>query len=233
MQTDRIGHSPSICASVGSALLPQAITCRNLQFSWTVPAGVTNPGNVAKFQRLCCRKLLVCCYRCQYMYRQCSGTMTINANPFSYRKFTNCLRQYATSNHHSHAVTRGDIQLCLDSPDRCNQSRQCGQFQRFCSRNLFWLSLLMPNTCTGSGSGTLTINANPTVSVNSPVICASVGSATITATALPAGTYSYAWIVPIGATNPAMWPVSAPLLQEPTRLLLQMPIHVRAVVQEH
>jgi len=49
---------------------------------------------------------------------------------------------------------------------------------------------------------TLTINANPTVTVNSPVICASVGSATITATPSPAGTYNYAWIVPIGVTNP-------------------------------
>jgi hypothetical protein len=47
-----------------------------------------------------------------------------------------------------------------------------------------------------------TIHVNPTVTVNSPVICASIGSAVITATPSPAGIYSYAWTVPQGATDP-------------------------------
>ena len=47
-----------------------------------------------------------------------------------------------------------------------------------------------------------TINANPTVSVNSPSICANIGSATITATPAPTGTFTYAWTVPSGVTDP-------------------------------
>ena len=48
---------------------------------------------------------------------------------------------------------------------------------------------------------TITINPKPTVSVTSPPVC--VGTpATVTATPTPAGTYSYVWTVPSGATNP-------------------------------
>ncbi|WP_035678250.1 T9SS type A sorting domain-containing protein [Flavobacterium limnosediminis] len=56
----------------------------------------------------------------------------------------------------------------------------------------------LSNTC----SLLTTITANPTVTVNSPVICASAGSATITAVPVPAGSYTYAWTVPAGASNP-------------------------------
>ena len=49
---------------------------------------------------------------------------------------------------------------------------------------------------------TVTINANPTVSVNSPTICASDKSATITATPSPSGAYTYKWTVPATATDP-------------------------------
>ena len=46
-----------------------------------------------------------------------------------------------------------------------------------------------------------TLGEVPTVTVNSPTICAGVSS-TITATPLPAGVYTYAWTVPPGASNP-------------------------------
>jgi large repetitive protein len=47
----------------------------------------------------------------------------------------------------------------------------------------------------------VTINPLPTVTVNSSAIC-SGALATITATPGTAGTYSYLWTVPVGATNP-------------------------------
>jgi uncharacterized repeat protein (TIGR01451 family) len=56
------------------------------------------------------------------------------------------------------------------------------------------------NGCaSASGSGTLTINAGPTVAVNSQSVCSSALPATVTAT--PAGgtlPYTYAWTVPSG-----------------------------------
>ncbi len=57
-------------------------------------------------------------------------------------------------------------------------------------------------SCTSSYPITITINPNPTVTVNSVSKCASDPAVTITATPTPAGTYNYVWTVPGGATNP-------------------------------
>ena len=57
------------------------------------------------------------------------------------------------------------------------------------------------NTCSGQGTGTLTVNNNPTVTVNSAEVCDG-SSATITATPSGTGPFSYAWTVPQGVTNP-------------------------------
>ena len=50
-------------------------------------------------------------------------------------------------------------------------------------------------------TATITVNALPTVTVNSPVVCSGL-SATITATPGAVATYSYVWTVPLGFTNP-------------------------------
>src|SRR5260221_7863789 len=55
--------------------------------------------------------------------------------------------------------------------------------------------------CTGSGTGTLTVHPNPTVSVNSPEICASAPPATLTATPSGGtGASTFPWS-PNGATT--------------------------------
>ena len=60
-----------------------------------------------------------------------------------------------------------------------------------------------PALCLSASSTpfTLVINALPTATVNSPAVCAGL-SATVTATTLPTGTYSYVWTVPAAFTNP-------------------------------
>jgi len=66
-------------------------------------------------------------------------------------------------------------------------------------------SVIITNPTTGcvstSASGTVTLNPLPTVTVNSPAVCAG-SPATVTATPGSAGTYSYAWTIPAGATAP-------------------------------
>jgi gliding motility-associated-like protein len=66
-------------------------------------------------------------------------------------------------------------------------------------------SVIITDTATScvssSASGIVTINANPTVTVSSSTVCQG-STATITATPGVSGTYSYAWTVPAGATNP-------------------------------
>ncbi|MFN3969349.1 hypothetical protein, partial [Flavobacterium sp.] len=64
-----------------------------------------------------------------------------------------------------------------------------------------------PNFCESLPvTATLTVNPVPTVTVNSPVKCANDQSVTITATPSPAGSYTYVWTVPNGATNPGNVP---------------------------
>ena len=66
-------------------------------------------------------------------------------------------------------------------------------------------SVIITNNATAcsstSASGTVTYNALPTVTVNSPTACQGQ-PATVTATPSPTGTYTYTWTYPLGATNP-------------------------------
>ena len=66
-------------------------------------------------------------------------------------------------------------------------------------------SVVITNVSSGcsssSASGTVLINSTPTVTVNTPTVCSGT-TATITAITGTAGSYTYTWTVPTGATNP-------------------------------
>ncbi|CAM3565227.1 hypothetical protein FSS13T_06640 [Flavobacterium saliperosum S13] len=70
-------------------------------------------------------------------------------------------------------------------------------------------SVIITDTVSGlsssSASGVVTINPLPTVTVDSPTVCAG-NNATITATPGSAGAYVYSWTVPSGATDPGNTP---------------------------
>jgi gliding motility-associated-like protein len=116
-------NSPSICSGASATVTASPETAGTYSYAWTVPSGVTNPGNVVSFSTTV------------------AGTYSV---------------------------------IITDTATSCPSA----------------------NT-----SGTVTENALPTVSVNSPSTCAGA-SATVTATAGTAETYIYAWTVPSGATNP-------------------------------
>jgi subtilisin-like proprotein convertase family protein len=65
----------------------------------------------------------------------------------------------------------------------------------------YFVVITNTNGCSAYANGYLTINPLPTVTVNSPTVCAGT-QATITATPGVVGTYNYAWTVPAGATAP-------------------------------
>ncbi|MES2543568.1 MAG: T9SS type B sorting domain-containing protein [Bacteroidota bacterium] len=66
-------------------------------------------------------------------------------------------------------------------------------------------SVIITNTSTlcssSSASGLINVFTTPLVTVNNPLICPN-GTATITATPVTSGSYSYSWTVPSGVTNP-------------------------------
>jgi len=59
------------------------------------------------------------------------------------------------------------------------------------------------NHCSGSGSGSLTVEPNPTVSITGDETCSTDNSLTLTAAVIGGtGTITYSWTVPAGVTNP-------------------------------
>jgi hypothetical protein len=66
----------------------------------------------------------------------------------------------------------------------------------------FTVNILDAVGCPASANTTIKVYPNPTVTVNSPTICASDNTAQITATPSPAGTYTYKWTVPATASDP-------------------------------
>jgi hypothetical protein len=58
------------------------------------------------------------------------------------------------------------------------------------------------NNCTKNDTIFITVNARPTVSVNSPSRCSNGPAVTITATPSGTGPFTYAWTVPGGVANP-------------------------------
>lgn len=116
-------NNAAICAGGNTNLAATPGSVGTYSYAWTVPNGVTNPGNVANFS----------------------------------------------------ANTAGTYSVVITNSNT--------------------------NCASTSALGTLTVNALPTATVNSTAICAGV-SANITATPATVGTYSYAWTVPNGVTNP-------------------------------
>ncbi|MBX0333188.1 T9SS type A sorting domain-containing protein [Pontibacter sp. HSC-14F20] len=118
-------NSPTICeGSTATITAEPAGGTGPYTYTWSVPAGFTNPGNVASFSTTV------------------PGTYTVSI---------------------------GDSKSCASS---------------------------------AAATSTVIVNELPTVTVNSPTVCAGT-AATVTATpADGVGPYSYTWTVPAGATNP-------------------------------
>ncbi|MFN5845492.1 MAG: hypothetical protein ACK46O_07265, partial [Flavobacteriia bacterium] len=108
-------NSPTVCAGTSATVTATPGSAGTYTYTWTVPSGVTNPGNVPSFSTTT------------------AGTYTVTISASG----------------------------CTSTPI----------------------------------SGTVTVNPVPTVSVNSPTVCAGT-SATVTATPGVAGTYTYTWSVP-------------------------------------
>jgi hypothetical protein len=65
----------------------------------------------------------------------------------------------------------------------------------------YTVTVSLANNCTTTAQTLVVVNANPTVDVTCSNICPG-STTTVTATPNPLGTYSYAWTVPSGASDP-------------------------------
>jgi gliding motility-associated-like protein len=197
-------NSASICQAGTSVVLTSTPTFPgNYSYVWTVPTGATNPGNassiitgIAGTYSVVITDAITNCSSIS-----ASGTIIVNQLPLvsvsstSVCAGTNALvtATPAVVGSYTYAWT---VPVGVTNP---------GNVASFSTPIAGTYSVVITNTVTtcfsAIVSGTVTVNALPIAFVNSETICAG-SSAILTATPNLPGTYSYAWIVPNGASNP-------------------------------
>lgn len=196
-------NNPSICTGTNATIIATPGTTETFNYTWTVPSGVSNPGNVSSFPTaiagsysvIITNPLTTC------SSASASGTATINALPtVSVNSPTTCSGMNATVT--ATPGNTGTYSYSWSVPSGATNPGNVASFSTAVAGNF---SVIITNTTTTcpstSASGTVTINTLPTVSVSSPPVCSGV-SATVTAIPGTTGSYTYSWTVPSGATNP-------------------------------
>jgi gliding motility-associated-like protein len=192
-------NSPSICAG-NATVTATPSPAGTYNYAWTVPAGATNPGNVASFSTpVSGQYSVIITSSAGCSSTSVSGTVTLNPAPTVSVNSPNVCASSATVT--ATPSPGGTYSYVWTVP---SGAANPGNVASFSATTSGTYSVIITNTITGcssiSASGVITINPNPSVTVNSPSICS--GNTTVTATPSPTGTYNYAWTVPAGATNP-------------------------------
>ncbi|RXR24287.1 fibronectin type III domain-containing protein [Flavobacterium stagni] len=172
-------------------------------YVWTYPVGAADPGNVASFTTTIAGtySVVITSTTTGCVSNSASGTVTVNANPIvTVNSSTVCQGQSATVV--ATPDVTGSYTYVWTVPTGATNPGNVSTFTTTTAGNY---SVVITNTATGctsaSGSGTVTVNPLPTVSVANVTVCTGA-AATVTATPGTAGTYTFAWTVPTGATNP-------------------------------
>ncbi|WP_460575600.1 hypothetical protein, partial [Flavobacterium koreense] len=172
-------------------------------YVWTVPTGATDPGNVATFDAAISGtySVVITDPTSGCSSSSVSSVVTINANPtVTVNSPTVCAGTPATVT--ATPGTSGTYNYVWSVPTGATDPGNVATFDATISGTYSVVITDTATSCTSSSaSGIATINANPTVTVNSPTVCAGT-PATVTVTPGAAGTYNYVWTVPTGATDP-------------------------------
>ncbi|WP_298303368.1 fibronectin type III domain-containing protein [Flavobacterium sp.] len=196
-------NSPTVCAGTPATVTATPGAAGTYNYVWTVPTGATDPGNVATFNATISGtySVVITDATSGCSSTSVSSVVTINSNPtVTVNSPTVCAGTPATVT--ATPGTSGTYNYVWTVPTGATDP---GNVDTFTATVSGTYSVVITNTATScvssSASGIVTINANPTVTVSSTTVCQG-STATITATPGVSGTYSYAWIVPAGATNP-------------------------------
>lgn len=200
--TVSITGSP-ICPGDSATITAVPGTPGTYSYVWTVPAGVVNPGDVASFNATVAGNYSVVITNTSTtcVSTSASGTLAISPLPtVTVSAPPVCIGTAATVT--ATPGVPGSYSFVWTVPSGVSDP---GDVSSFSTTVAGLYSVIITSTTTScssvSASATLTINPIPTVSVNSTPVCAGT-PATVTATPGVAGTYSYVWTVPSGATNP-------------------------------
>jgi hypothetical protein len=215
-------NSPTICADdlPTTVTATPAGTATDYTYTWTVPAGATDPGNVSTFSTNIAGtySVVITNITTGCSSASASGTVTVNPQPtitaptiasicpgdatasLTYGGTTDGANQYRIQ-WNSGLTSMTDFQALPSSPITISGTGAL-------AANTYTGIIYVRNSTTGCESEgvniSLTVNPTPTVTVNSPVLCADDLPTTVFATpgSDVASDYNYSWTVPTGATDP-------------------------------
>ncbi|MFN4146710.1 MAG: beta strand repeat-containing protein, partial [Runella sp.] len=193
------------CGSSSQTLTATSIPNTGVSYAWTVPTGVTNPGNVASFSVSVGGTYTVevtntsngCKATATTTVTQDKDLPTVTLNNITLTCATSSQTLTATASPSSGVSYAWTVPSGVTNP---------GNVASFSVSVAGTYSVEVTNTangCKATASTTVTESkTNPTVMLNSIILTCGSPSQTLTATANPSGGVSYAWTVPSGVTNP-------------------------------
>ena len=186
--------SPTVCASSPATVTATPNPAGTYTYVWTVPGGATNPGNVATFTTTTPGVYSVIATNTATTCPSQSAQTTVVINPVPTVTVTSppiCAPGPATVT--ATPAPAGTYTYVWTVPSGATNP---GNVATFTTTIAGVYNVIATNTATTCPSQpaqtTVVINLPPTVTVTSPPVC-SPNPATVTATPLPAGTYTYVW----------------------------------------
>lgn len=195
--------SETIICNGATTLTALPNTVATYSYAWTVPAGATNPGDVASFSTTVAGNYSVIITNTTTTCVSASASSTVTINPiptvsvnsgsFCSNSTTTITATPGIAGTYSYAWT---VPSGVINP---------GNVSSFTTNTAGTYSVIITDTVStcssSSASGIVTVNPSPVVSLSSGAFCAG-GTTTLTATPAVTGTYTYTWSVPTGAIDP-------------------------------
>jgi len=206
-------NSPTVCASA----LPATMTATpspagSYTYVWSGPfdGAHPNPGDVSSFSAFNAGlySVTITDTATGANHNSCSGsgsgTLTVNPNPTVTVNSPEVCDGSSATITASPSGGNGTYHFAWTVPSGVTNPGDTASFSASVAGNY---SVIVTDTstthCTGSGSGTLTLDANPTVSITGDETCSTDNSLTLTAAVTGgSGTITYTWTVPAGVADP-------------------------------
>lgn len=196
-------NSPSVCQGAPATLIATPTISGTYLYNWTVPSGVTNPGNVPSFgvttpgifSAVITNTTTGC------VSASASGTVSVNTNPIVTVNGPSFCQGSSTTITAIPAIA-GAYTYIWTFPSGIASPGNVSNFSSTTPGN-YSVIITDPNSgcSSASSSATVSLNPNPSVSLNSPSVNQGT-PAIVIATPSSNSSYSFNWNVPNGVINP-------------------------------